>query len=78
MCVFLCDIMAVLNLPRWFKFRPTDEELIEDFLMPKITGQNDEEACFIREIEFYKYEPRELPGNLFILNYYHTPMFVSY
>jgi hypothetical protein len=71
--------MAVLttNLPHWFRFSPTDEELIEQILKPKITG-NDKEAWFIREIDFYKHEPCELPRNLLILNYYQTPMFVSY
>jgi hypothetical protein len=69
--------MAVLslNLPRGFRFSPTDEELIQHFLKPKISGKNDEEAWFIREIDFYKHEPCELLRNLSILNYYHTHMF---
>ncbi|XP_050254628.1 uncharacterized protein LOC126700496 isoform X2 [Quercus robur] len=41
------------------RFSPTDKELIELFLKPKITG-NDEDIYFVPEVEFYKLEPWDL------------------
>ncbi|KAF3963715.1 hypothetical protein CMV_011923 [Castanea mollissima] len=48
-----------LDLPPGFRFSPTDKELIELFLKPKITG-NDEDIYFVPEVEFYKLEPWDL------------------
>ncbi|XP_075649389.1 uncharacterized protein LOC142619911 isoform X2 [Castanea sativa] len=48
-----------LELPPGYRFSPKDKELIEDFLKPKITG-NDKKIYFVTEIEFYEHEPWDL------------------
>ena len=68
-CVCVC-VMGKwpLNLPRGFRFNPTDVELITLFLISMITGTYDEEDGLIPEIDqIYKHEPCDLPGNLLIL-----------
>ncbi|XP_059434461.1 protein NTM1-like 9 [Corylus avellana] len=54
--------MGVLcsNLPRGFRFSPTDEEIIDYYLRPKIADK-DEQLYFIPEVHFFKWEPCELP-----------------
>jgi hypothetical protein len=60
-----CVMAALsLNLPRGFRFCPTDVELIDHFLRSKITG-NDQNLHFISELHFFKREPWDLPGDLF-------------
>jgi hypothetical protein len=64
-------VMAMLSLtnqPCGVRFSPTDEELVQLYLRPKISG-NDEEVGFIREVNFFKREPRELPGNQFSIRF---------
>ncbi|XP_075650619.1 uncharacterized protein LOC142621185 [Castanea sativa] len=48
-----------LKLPPGYRFYPTDQEIIELFLKPKITG-NDKDISHVRETEFYNHEPWDL------------------
>ncbi|KAI6697711.1 hypothetical protein NL676_017830 [Syzygium grande] len=55
--------MAVLpldSLPLGFRFRPTDQELVDHYLRLKINGR-DREVRVIREIDVCRVEPWDLP-----------------
>ena len=58
-----------------YRFSPTDDELIDDYLKLKITGNDNKNTWRIPEIDIYKYEPWDLPSN-FLNSYYHTPTFI--
>ncbi|KAL6131183.1 hypothetical protein ACLB2K_069561 [Fragaria x ananassa] len=54
-----------LSLPVGYRFRPTEEELVNHFLKKKIRGENESEINqIIPFIDLYEHEPAELPGLL--------------
>lgn len=60
--------MAPVSLPPGFRFHPTDEELITYYLKRKINGQ-EIELEIIPEVDLYKCEPWDLPGNNYLVNH---------
>lgn len=55
--------MGGATLPPGFRFHPTDEELVGYYLKRKVEGL-EIELEVIPVIDFYKFDPWELPGNL--------------
>ncbi|KAL9432720.1 hypothetical protein AB3S75_027694 [Citrus x aurantiifolia] len=53
-------VLSLNSLPLGFRFRPTDEELVDFYLRMKINGHNDE-VSVISEIDVCKREPWDLP-----------------
>ena len=58
------DKMEEIMLPG-FRFHPTDEELVAYYLDRKITGRTIE-LEIIPEVDLYKCEPWDLPGNIIL------------
>ncbi|CAI0441859.1 unnamed protein product [Linum tenue] len=52
--------VSMQSLPLGFRFRPTDEELVNHYLRKKINGRN-MEVQVIPEIDVCKWEPWDLP-----------------
>jgi No apical meristem (NAM) protein len=56
-------VIPLKSLPLGFRFRPTDEELVNHYLKRKITGEILSEREVIPEIDVCKCEPWDLPGS---------------
>lgn len=59
--------MGGASLPPGFRFHPTEEELIGYYLKRKVQGL-EIELEVIPVINFYKFEPWELPGKLHLFH----------
>ncbi|KAI3675405.1 hypothetical protein L1987_84995 [Smallanthus sonchifolius] len=55
------DPMTQLSLPPGFRFYPTDEELLVQYLCRKVAG-HDFSLQIIADIDLYKFDPWELPS----------------
>ncbi|CAM0951901.1 unnamed protein product [Alopecurus aequalis] len=54
------DAEAELNLPPGFRFHPTDEELVADYLCARAAGRA-APVPIIAEVDLYRFDPWELP-----------------
>lgn len=55
------DPTTQLSLPPGFRFYPTDEELMVQYLCRKVAG-NDFPLQIIGDVDLYKFDPWELPS----------------
>jgi len=81
--------MGTFALPPGFRFHPTDEELIFNYLKVKLkNGLKASEVEVIPDVDLYRCEPWDLPGNFdfffsegqihgFSLNSYNSSMFLN-
>ena len=61
---FLSLSMGTFVLPQGFKFHPMDEELISCYLKGKLShGLKVAELKVITEVDLYKCDPWDFPGN---------------
>lgn len=67
--------MEMEALPKGFRFRPTDEELINHYLRLKINGRHSE-VKVIPEVDVCRWKPWDLPGICSCI-YKHISMCIS-
>ncbi|KAM3264878.1 NAC transcription factor [Capsicum annuum] len=68
---------GVLRLPPGFRFRPTDEELVVQYLKRKVFSFP-LPASIIPEVEVYKSDPWDLPGDMEQEKYFFSTKEVKY
>jgi len=66
-----------LHFPPGFRFHPTDEELVLHYLCRKCINQQIA-VPIIAEIDLYKYDPWDLPGNFQIQITLYLNIFLFY
>ena len=57
------DLISQLSLPPGFRFYPTDEELLVQYLCRKVAGHHFN-LQIIAEIDLYKFDPWILPSKI--------------
>lgn len=60
------EVLPFESLPLGFRFRPTDEELLNHYLKRKINGRIKGDIVVIPEVDVCKCEPWDLPGKSLI------------
>lgn len=73
------DPLSQLSLPPGFRFYPTDEELLVQYLCRKVAGHHFS-LQIIAEIDLYKFDPWVLPSKILLFFYFFTIsiLFVEY
>ena len=61
-----------------FKFQPTDEELVNNFLFKQINGHPMIQERKIKYIDIYGHEPIELHGGYDFLSFYKTYLHIVF
>ena len=56
-----CDPRSQLSLPPGFRFFPTDEELLVQYLCRKVAGHHFP-LQIIGDVDLYKFDPWDLPS----------------
>lgn len=56
-----------LRLPLGYRFDPTDVELLEYYLIPRLKCK-ELPSDYVNDLEVYQYEPSQLPLSKFWLN----------
>lgn len=71
-------MIGVMELPPGFRFHPTDEELVVHYLKKKASS-SPLPVSIIAEIDLYKFDPWDLPGELcfLLLNFAFTSICFS-
>lgn len=62
-------LVNMKHLPPGFRFDPSDEELVIDFLHSKVSSSSPNSLCLIPELEgfYHHYHPSQLHGKYFYL-----------
>ncbi|PKA46574.1 NAC domain-containing protein 78 [Apostasia shenzhenica] len=60
------EVLLLQSLPLGFRFRPTDQELVNHYLKRKINGRIKSDVSVIPEIDVCKWEPWDLPDKSLI------------
>lgn len=71
------DPLSQLSLPPGFRFYPTDEELLVQYLCRKVAGQHFS-LQIIGDIDLYKFDPWVLPSKISLSSLILISILVTY
>lgn len=71
---WIMGAVSMESLPLGFRFRPTDEELVNHYLRLKINGRHSD-VRVIPDIDVCKWEPWDLPGSYLFKSHNLIPLF---